>query len=636
MDSLLILKQKKGIAGSVPPSGTPPTASPLSPASGTEHTPPALSPFDPTLGVFGQKLTAEASPGHVRRTSGASVASGGRGTSPAPGTVSRSSSAASTAKKNLHIHMPAAKSAMNKFRKADPKLTIRPFRSRVTFSDETKQQSYTFGAQTPGIGMAPQIAMTPGGIDHSSSGVMTSRPLYHVPIAKPSRGMRSEGPDLTISSPELSEADLLAAYIEHRDCNKSPTSPSARSSTVKFPEIPKASGSPGHKAHLEETKHESIEEHQATVPTIFPTDLIAAIGLPSEYWLRHQSLPNIQEIGEESSVSNSPTGRTTPRTSFRYSVRRQNSDRSSKERQLSIRRQQAEDKTSPPKETSESALVRKESDANEKRKKFSGSDSRHGSSGASASVTSTATIGGPTVPPTQRRYRKRTAGKPSSITSSTGSASHLKSSLKQSSTESDSGSYVTARSCVIQISQEDDDSNNNVNHEETRPSGPVESSRSTGFNLAEFKKSSHSTSSSVASYSSARDMFGRTSLDNPILDNLTSIPTIVVVQTVTPSSSDANINRSGLRKSPSGNGQMTDHELVMMRGEEEPSLSEADIKRGIETPSPSSSDTTTATIRSSSTGASAMMSGTLKITATTPSSTTSSTESIKKKGDKNR
>ena len=423
-------------------------------------------PFDPTLGFFSSKLGVD--PNASRKASSASMSKDIRGVSPI--SVSRSSSSAS--KKNI-AKMP--KSAILKFRKADPKLTIRPFRSRVTFSEDTKE------TQLP-------------------------RNMYHVEIAKPSRGMRMEGVDLTISSPELSEADLLTAYIEHRDTisNRSPTSPTSKNSSF-------LSQLPSHKPLtpvLEETRHQSIGE-DANSP-VFPIDLITAIGLPHEYWLRHQSLPNIQEIMEEE--TSSPTNRS---PGFRYSLRRRNSDKSSQDRKLSIKRQSAEDKSSPPKDVPgvPEELKRRDS-AEEKRKKFSAMADSSGSNSVGSTSSSA-----------KKHKRKLQAQGPVPAKEKETIASPARS-LKQSSTDSDSGSYVTARSCVIQISAED------ANGDESSVSN-----RNT-ISLAEFKKSSQSTSSSVASYASARDLFGRASLDSSIVDN---IPMIVVVQT-SPATSEVNIS----------------------------------------------------------------------------------------------
>ena len=405
------------------------------------------------------------------------------------------------------------KAAILKLRKADPKLTIRPFRSKVTFSEDTK----------------------------GTSDKLPCKSMYHVPIAKPSRGMRQDGVDLTISSPELSEADLLTAYIEHRDQN-SPRSPTTRNAPPLSPLVRSkgvtGSGTSGScqqrvagkmtssSRSIEESQRESFSDE---VPqSIFPTDLIAAIGLPSEYWLRHQSLPNIQEIGEEGSASGSPTARISFR---RHQTAESECPSSTLEKRTSIKRQKAQEGT-PPKEGvefpdqghhkllhSQSLLTRKGS-AEEKRRLYS----TGGDNSSSNSIGSVSTL-----PPTTRRYRKRVQQPPRiPIPGSSRSPQHS----KPSSTESES-SYVTARSFYIQISEEDETSpigqptedveSNRAIFEE--PSSPTSRSKPT---LVDLQKSSQSTSSSFGSYSSAKDVF--------VVDTSGStlnIPSIVVVQSAT-------------------------------------------------------------------------------------------------------
>lgn len=339
--------------------------------------------------------------------------------------------------------------------------------------------------------------------------------------------MRQDGVDLTISSPELSEADLLTAYIEHRDTmsNRSPTSPTSKNSSF-------LSQLPSHKPMapvLEETRHQSIGDE--TNSPVFPVDLITAIGLPHEYWLRHQSLPNIQEIGEEES---SPTNRS---PGFRYSLRRRNSDKTSQERKLSIKRQKAEDKSSPPKDSvpgSPCEELKRRDSADEKRKKFSGMMESSGSTSHGSTSSSTAAA---------KKHKKKIQAQqqkqlPTMDTKGGGAITSPSKSIKQSSTDSEnSGSYVTARSCVIQISADDPPSTSSTSANGTGDAGDGVGARNT-ISLAEFKKSSQSTSSSVASYASARDLFGRASLDNSIVDN---IPMIVVVQT-SPATSELNVS----------------------------------------------------------------------------------------------
>lgn len=326
--------------------------------------------------------------------------------------------------------------------------------------------------------------------------------------------MRQEGNDLTISSPELSEADLLSAYIEHNRGNRSPSVPLGKNAPAPLLDkghLKTFAPDRDHQHHSDDSRRQSFD--QDINQSLFPTDLIAAIGLPSEYWLRHQSLPNIQEIGEEGSTS-SPTGKTIPR--LRVSLRRQNSDKASDRNKLAMTRQEAQDKSSPTKDVpplpSPPPAVRPEvthvkGTACEKRRKYSNTT---GSSG-STSLGSGATV--PMVPPSQRKYKKRTPGHPPRPPASTSGIKVP----KQSSTESESGSYAVAPSFYIQMSEDD----------ENKKLG--------------WLKSSHSTSSSIASYASAKDMFGRPSLDLTCI----TIPRIVVMQT-TPSSSKENLTGPGL------------------------------------------------------------------------------------------
>lgn len=418
-------------------------------------------------------------PPFLRKLSGASAT---KETVESPA-ISRTSSNASKHPTIAVSRLP--KNAILKLRKADPKLTIRPFRSKVTFSEDTKEYS----------GDAPPKSM------------------YHVPIAKPSRGMRSDGVDLTISSPELSEADLLTAYIEHRDSNRqqvpSPLSKTAPPvSPVPHRSVPAIVTRP---SNQEEKRKASLVEESGTQPTSFPTDLINAIGLPSEYWLRHQSLPNIQELGEEESTAGSPThNKTSARMSFRKAPANAVEVLDLKRSRGSIKRQKSVDNdSSPPKSLPSNAppgsqqqlppaLIVRKGSAEERRRRYSSQgNSSSNSTGGSVS----------TLPPAARRmHRKRLPLQSSSRTPSVSSASKVPG--KQSSTESEASatSYKTAKSFYIQISEEEDDEN------EGKGKLRVEK-----VPLADMQKSSQSTSSSIASYSSAKDMLSsRASISSPV------------------------------------------------------------------------------------------------------------------------
>ena len=111
------------------------------------------------------------------------------------------------------------------------------------------------------------------------------------------------------------------------------------------------------------------------------------------------------------------------------------------------------------------------------------------------------------------------------------------------------------------------------------------SSNRNTISLAEFKKSSQSTSSSVASYASARDLFGRASLDNSIVEN---IPMIVVVQT-SPATSEVNIpGQEPERGAEGGRGARAETEGSTLSGDDSSSTPTIGKRNG----SPTSSSTT--------------------------------------------
>lgn len=478
-------------------------------ASTDEASPPRLS-FDPTLGFFTSMFPKDGITSTIRKLSGASAT---RDNSP---TVSRSSSASRVSRGHPKIDVDnLPKNAILKLRKADPKLTIRPFRSRVTFSEDTK-----------------------------GTGDLPPKSMYHVPIAKPSRGMRSEGLDLTISSPELSEADLLTAYIEHRDSTRTPAaSPLSKIPPPPSPVAPRSvqlipSSSTIARTPEEKRKASLIEGSDPTgnQQAVFPTDLINAIGLPSEYWLRHQSLPNIQEIGEEEAAGSPTHAKTSARMSFR--------------KPGSFKRQRSVDRTSPPREpdpvpaapaptastsaqssssvppapqksasqSSPSSSMHRKGSAEERRRRYSAQGNSSSNSFGSAPSLQ------PAVQPiSARRYRKRmqqqqqAAGAAGGRITSRGSSGGL----KQSSTESEASanSYKTAKSFYIQISEEEDNINDQpvpgttgaaptVTIDPASPSAVstgMSSTRKKQFLSELQQKSSQSNSSSVASYTSAKE-----------------------------------------------------------------------------------------------------------------------------------
>lgn len=545
--------------------------------------------FDPTLGFFSSMFPSRDS--SVRKSSSASIAKEASSALHSP-SVSRSSSNASKTLPRSMPRMPRA--AIIKLRKADPKLTIRPFRSRVTFSEDTK-------------GM-PKPRTSGGVVVDRTAGVSSSpQSIYHVPMAKPSRGMRQEGLDLTISSPELSEADLLSAYIEQRDSSLRAAGSTWSTSLLVPPLSPHKSKAPPLAAAAAPCEQSSFDSqdtmtgatgasttHAASssatsgmskAPSplgprkaslgsedvhapLYPADLINAIGLPSEYWLRHQSLPNIQEICEDvSSTASGPVPSPTGRSSFKRSpsASKATSPTTSEVSRGSIRRQIAQDKSSPPKEafdeaTNVSRVSLSEAQVHEKRRRYSVNTNNSGGSGnslgshSSNTVASSALATSPPVAPSSvftavaaavpsssasscapvsRRYRKKGCSKP-------GSSKSLHSlTSKQSSSESE-GSFVTAKSYYIQISEEDENQHQQQQHRQhvsgactSHPSSSkcdlchqqvsslpsltgdrsprtvasIITEKSSKPSLIDLKKSSHSTSSSVASYSSAKDIF---------------------------------------------------------------------------------------------------------------------------------
>ncbi|XP_074594690.1 uncharacterized protein LOC141850059 isoform X2 [Brevipalpus obovatus] len=182
--------------------------------------------------------------------------------------VTRSSSSASTSRKSK----PGLLKGLSK---ADPRLKIRPFvKSRVTFSDDTKSE----------------LKDTCG---------------YY-------RYIRFNQPDtlndLTLSSPELSEADLISAYsLRGRN------DPSRRASTLVPPVTDKAILVDTSKPLTSQTLvkqlptpvviHPSTSQRRTSYDQVnesYSPDVMIPASCSSEFWLRHQSLPNIQEIVEES------------------------------------------------------------------------------------------------------------------------------------------------------------------------------------------------------------------------------------------------------------------------------------------------------------------------------------------------
>lgn len=404
--------------------------------------------FDPTLGIFVTKFAKE---GLVpsRRASGSSITKvpselrlhgeriDGRASSPTGATVNRT---ASSGTKKTPLKAGIRNQGLFKIRNTDPQLKIRPFRAKVTFKDETAKKETDNEVQS----------------------------LFHLRLA-PSPRMLS-GHDLT-----LSEGNLVLAGIE-----EGPIETRLRLGSTGQADLPTQRLSPAlakrYQNHLFQRpgnvpdQHRKMSLDQSTnTPTSSEPKTVED---RPDIWLHHQSLPNIQEYGEDGAVitviSGSPTTKSAS-DKTRYFLRRLTSDKSGdrskylQKRQKQHKPDSMEKQESTDKETEDGG---EHGSAEEKRRKFSIKE---------------------------RRFKKKTPPKPV-----------IKNNKPQSSTESESA-YQASQSVFIQICEEDEDK----------------------------KKDRHSTSSSVASYTSAKDVFGRPSIDN-------SIPTIVVMPT-TPTSSEINI-----------------------------------------------------------------------------------------------
>lgn len=180
--------------------------------------------------------------------------------------ISRSSSSAS------RKTVKSAKPGLLKLTKGESRLKIKPFvKSRVTFSDDTKSE-YNKKHLT---GYYRYI-----NIDQAT------RPA-----------------DLTLSSPELSETDLINAFASKNrkivsrraSALASPTLESATIDDTTRPVLNQAFihqiPSSSHQSAHRRTSYDQMNEVYSETSTV---------SSQSDFWLRHQSLPNIQEIVEES------------------------------------------------------------------------------------------------------------------------------------------------------------------------------------------------------------------------------------------------------------------------------------------------------------------------------------------------
>lgn len=377
--------------------------------------------------------------------------------------VTRSSSSASTSARKSKPGL------LKGLSKADPGLRIRPFvKSRVTFSDDTKSELKDTCGYYRYIRLNQPEALT----------------------------------DLTLSSPELSEADLISAYsLRGRN------DPSRRASTLVPPVVDRAilvdTSKPITSQTLVKQLPSPVVVHPSTsqrrtscdqVNEAYSPDVMSFTGSASEFWLRHQSLPNIQEIVEES-PHQSPTSteggadfgllRMGSRKSRNFDADKSDNckgdQRSSMQRasrpmdvesghgvkQLS--RQSEFDEDCPIELGSSGPLT-----ADERRNQYS-KDSAGSSNSATAGDSH------------QNLFMIKYASGRSINSVKTGKqrSGNRGNNSKQSSTDSESGSYATACSVFVPICEE------------------------TGKNIADLtnfaKLSFNSTDSSISSFSSAKD-----------------------------------------------------------------------------------------------------------------------------------
>jgi hypothetical protein len=249
----------------------------------------------------------------------------------------------STAHRKMRLPLSMFKGS----RTVDPKLKIRPFRSRVTFSEDTK------------------------------TGDKEELIYYYIPI------FQTEN-----SSSELSE------ILDQRELTIDLNQTQAQHLVVEMPD-------------MLEIRNETVLRRQSLDPT---TIILPEVGTSQEEekWLHHQSLPNIQE-GQEEEIHNELDVQMSPKLSRKISIRRHTSDRTT-ERRKSFKRQ----KPSCQETENEEEIVVENDNLEEKIK----SD----------------------VSNTPGFKKKRKEAKP-----------------RQSSTESDTGSYHTACSFLMQISEDSED-----------------------------------------------------------------------------------------------------------------------------------------------------------------------------------
>lgn len=282
----------------------------------------------------------------------------------------------------MHPH----KSSMFKGTKViDPKLRIRPFKSRVTFSDDTKK-----GSQE------------------------VEKFIYFIPK-----------PNLDNSNTELAEILDIPPDRVKASLTQSPLYPT----THLMVEIPAET--------VADKKAELVLRRQSLDPTLTIEPTIAAQEL--EKWLHHQSLPNIQE-GQEGEEVVPPIGetlvvQTSPAVVRKVSVRRHTSDRTT-ERRKSFRRQS--EQSYEPEEPTESEIIVAIIEDQQK----SSSVCRVAPPSPQNSTDRSTESEKFKYDMPFKKKRKESAAQPKP---------------RQSSTESDTASYHTANSFLMQISEDRED-----------------------------------------------------------------------------------------------------------------------------------------------------------------------------------
>ncbi|XP_015785257.1 uncharacterized protein LOC107362670 isoform X2 [Tetranychus urticae] len=469
------------------------------------HTPRPDITFDPTLGVFSNKNRLESAP-PSRRPSASSLVKQSKeikvqaARPPLPEitpamldsrltevSVARSASSAS------RKISKSGRSGLLKMGKGEPGLRIRPFvKSKVTFSEDTKAEFST----------------------------KDSASLYHLDPRFQPDPMNGQI-DLTLSTPELSQRSTdntsCGGYLDKRLSDCSSSRPVAM---LAHPVMQKAT--------LVDTSH--VVMSQATVCAGAPPLIGSASGSSTsirgvrriscddvnkngytrpdteetQVWLRHQSLPNIQEITEEGATSPGPDCGEREFGLVRGPSKRHKETTGERVlgKMLSRQSEVEEDIDQPPENTGteisdinskDESLVRLSYRADEFSPDPASNYSKStppkegGGNGSSESCKIQTNVGcGGNDIANSRRPRKRAAIRPSNSNSS-----------KQSSTESESGSYATACSLFTPISEE-------------------EAARQKLDNNGANKLSFHSTDSSISSFSSAKDQDQDTDMLMPI------------------------------------------------------------------------------------------------------------------------